>query len=124
MSHKIESIWDFDGYTAERPGIPTIIGSNPDWWNVYVHGATPLIREILRVSLCHHSDPASTTCRFVSEWNVYTCDWTSGRQVVFIGLHVPGLTDGCNSGIANAGCSDQRGMSAHLDAHSRSARTL
>lgn len=88
MSSKIYSIWDYDGsmvgsYPAAsgKTGTPQILGSNRAWWNL------------------------GSQCAYNSDWQMYYCDWTTERQIVYTKVEIPNVMNGCDSGYGT--CSGQ-----------------
>lgn len=85
MSSKIQSVWDYDG-SLSQTGIPTIIGTNSDWWNV------------------------DSSCSKNVNTKLWSCPWPqttdSNRTIGFISPMVPGLYQGCDS-VKFSTCTDQ-----------------
>lgn len=85
MSSQINSVWDFDG-SISGTGIPSIVGTNSDWWNV------------------------DNTCVKNPYDKIWSCPWqwtdwgvssngaaTRDRTIGYIEPIVTGLSSGCDS---------------------------
>ena len=96
FSSRMYAVWDFDG-SLSRLGVPTILGSNNDWWNV------------------------DSTCSRNSATHLWSCPWEfdrwqvnvhgansyPNRTIAYLELYVPGgLMDGCDYNKFSA-CTDQ-----------------
>jgi hypothetical protein len=96
MSSRMYAVWDWDGSMSGK-GVPTILGSNSNWWNV------------------------DNSCSFSSITHLWSCPWefdrwkigsnvavkTFDRTIAYLELHVGGgLMDGCDYSKF-ASCTDQ-----------------
>eukprot|EP01038_Epipyxis_sp_PR26KG_P008105 gene8105-10977_t len=105
MSSRIYTIWDWDGSLSGK-GVPTIMGSNIDWWNI-------------DNSCSKNSSTHLWSCPWVfDKWNIgnknhIVKDTTTGldmiisnRTVAFLSPYVPGIMDGCDYDKFST-CTDQ-----------------
>lgn len=83
MSSRIYAVWDTDGTFTLQSGNARILGSNLAWWNV------------------------DSTCTKDIDWRLWSCSWTTNRNIVFFNVDVQGLTGGCDNNTSPNLCTDQ-----------------
>ena len=83
MASKLSTVWDYDG-TLSQTKVPTLLGSNADWWNV------------------------DSSCSKNTDTKLWSCPWSqsTNRTIGYIQPYVPGLYDGCNYSKFST-CTDQ-----------------